>query len=74
VRLSGASQSSPYGNNAYPASNAFRGKKFTHTNKGVGMWWSAQLNGDYTIRKIAIKNRGDCCGQRLAKTQVLVSG
>jgi len=32
------SQSSPYGNNRFPAANALRGK-FTHTNKGVGMWW-----------------------------------
>jgi hypothetical protein len=33
-------QASPYGGNRFPCSNAFNGgNKFTHTNKGVGMWW-----------------------------------
>jgi len=33
-------QSTNYGNNSYPASNAFsNGSKFTHTNSGVGQWW-----------------------------------
>ena len=32
-----ARQSTNYGNNSYPASNAFAGgSKFTHTNAGVG--------------------------------------
>ena len=32
-----ARQSTNYGNNSYPASNAWsNGSKFTHTNKGVG--------------------------------------
>jgi hypothetical protein len=43
IQLSKCSQASPYGNNSYPCTNAFNtsGSKFTHTNKGVGMWWRA---------------------------------
>jgi len=34
---SSAKQSTNYGNNSYPATNAFSGgSKFTHTNAGVG--------------------------------------
>jgi hypothetical protein len=46
VKFSNAKQSSPYGNNQFPATNAFsNGPKFTHTNKGVGMWWSVSFQG-----------------------------
>jgi hypothetical protein len=39
-----AKQSTNYGNNGYPASNAFSGgSKFTHTNKGVGQWWEVRF-------------------------------
>jgi len=69
------SQSSPYGDNAYPAANAVDGSdKFTHTNQGVGMWWKAQFAEEYNFTKIRIRNRVDCCGARLAKTKVMVSG
>jgi hypothetical protein len=72
--LTGASQSSPYGNNGYPATNAFK-NKFTHTNKGKGMWWKANIRGgDAWIWKVKILNRRDCCGQRLSGTKVLVDG
>jgi hypothetical protein len=41
IKMTGASQGpTTYGNNGYPATNAFsNGSKFTHTNRGVGMWW-----------------------------------
>lgn len=42
---SSAKQSTNYGNNSYPATNAWsNGSKFTHTNKGVGQWWEVQMN------------------------------
>jgi len=74
IRLSGASQSSPYGNNRFPAINAINGSgKFTHTNKGVGMWWKASFGGSqYTVYSVRIRNRKDCCGQRLAMTKVMI--
>merc|ERR1711957_1015435 len=69
------SQASPYGNNAFPATNAVNGSnKFTHTNRGKGMWWKAQFGEQYNFTKIRIRNRINCCGQRLAKTQVFISG
>jgi len=47
--MTGASQASPYGNNGYPATNAFsNGSKFTHTNRGAGMWWQAKFSGGAT--------------------------
>jgi hypothetical protein len=73
LKLTGVSQASPYGNNKYPASNAFtNGAKFTHTNKGVGMWWRANFGQDETIFKVRIRNRVNCCGGRLAKTDVFI--
>lgn len=41
VTLERCEQSSPYSNNRFPCANAFKpgGGSFTHTNRGVGMWW-----------------------------------
>jgi hypothetical protein len=42
---SSAKQSTNYGNNQFPATNAWsNGSKFTHTNAGVGQWWEVQFN------------------------------
>jgi hypothetical protein len=68
-----ARQSTNYGNNSYPASNAWsNGSKFTHTNAGVGQWWEVQFNQGYAIDRVRILNRRDCCGGRLAGTKVFV--
>jgi hypothetical protein len=73
LKLTGVSQASPYGNNQFPASNAFSGgAKFTHTNKGVGMWWRALFGQNETISKVRIRNRVSCCGSRLARTDVFI--
>jgi integrin beta 3 len=75
LQLSKCQQASPYGNNSYPCTNAFSGgSKFTHTNKGVGMWWRAQFGQEYWIDRVRILNRKDCCGGRLAGTEVFVGG
>jgi hypothetical protein len=59
--------------NSYPAKNAINGSgKFTHTNKGVGRWWRGEFGGMYHIAMVKIRNRKDCCGQRLAKTKVFI--
>jgi hypothetical protein len=40
INQKSVSQSTNYGGNSYPASNAFSGgSKFTHTNQGRGQWW-----------------------------------
>jgi hypothetical protein len=68
-----AKQSTNYGNNSYPASNAWsNGPKFTHTNSGVGQWWEVGFDNEYYIGKVRILNRRDCCGERLAGTKVMV--
>jgi len=68
-----AKQSTNYGNNSYPASNAWsNGPKFTHTNAGVGQWWEVGFDNEYYIGKVRILNRRDCCGGRLAGTKVMV--
>jgi len=70
--LTGASQASPYGNNGYPADNAFK-NKFTHTNKGKNMWWKANIQGgDAWVWRVRVLNRRDCCGNRLSGVRVLV--
>merc|ERR1712066_414153 len=51
------------------------GGKFTciHTlNDADGPWWRAQFNATYTIGKVKILNRGDCCGGRLKGTKVYI--
>jgi hypothetical protein len=72
--MKNVSQGKPYSNNAYPASNAFvaGGGKFTHTAKGVGMWWRANFGQNETIAKVRILNRRDCCGERLGGTIVRI--
>jgi hypothetical protein len=68
-----ARQSTNYGNNGYPATNAWtNGAKFTHTNAGVGQWWEVQMNQGYWIDRVRVRNRRDCCGGRLAATKVYV--
>lgn len=63
-----------YGNNRFPCTNAFdkSGSKFTHTNRGVGMYWKSEFGRDYWIDRVRIRNRRDCCGDRLANTAVFI--
>jgi len=65
---------SSYGNNSYPCTNAFvkNGSKFTHTNRGVGMFWKAQFIHEFWVDRVRIRNRRDCCGARLAGTEVFI--
>jgi hypothetical protein len=70
---SSARQSTNYGNNQFPATNAFRGgSKFTHTNAGVGQWWEVKFDREYWVDRVRILNRRDCCGGRLARTKVFI--
>jgi len=73
LKLQRASQSSPYGNNSFPATNAFgNGRTFTHTNAGVGMWWKAHFGGKYWISRVKVLNRHNCCGGRLADVKIFI--
>ena len=53
-------------------SEYFGYRKFTHTNKSTNNWWKTYLDEPMDIKKIEIKNRVDCCGERLAGVKVYV--
>lgn len=39
------------------------------------MWWRAKFGGKrYRVTVVRIRNRKDCCGQRLARTRVEIGG
>lgn len=50
----------------------FEKNSVTHTSEGTNPWWLIDLGGDKDIGKIAIHNRADCCGDRLADAIVEV--
>jgi len=57
------------------AKNALDGKPNTmaHTAGGRGHWWRAQFDGGAReVSKVSIRNRLDCCGERLAGTKVYI--
>merc|ERR1711957_752875 len=65
-----------YPGDSWPASNAIDGcESHTTTIPGVGRWWKADFDEEQLFYKIRIRNRVDCpgCGNRLAKTKVMIS-
>jgi hypothetical protein len=38
------------------------------------MWWRAQFGQEYWIDRVRIRNRRDCCGGRLADSEVFIGG
>jgi len=66
-------QSTNYSNTNYLPNWAFQGpNKFSHTKRGAGQWWEVSFNQDYWVDRVKILNRRDCCGGRLAKTDVYI--
>lgn len=45
----------------------------THTNNEAQPWWRVDLLGTYTLSRIVLWNRTDCCGDRLSNFNVSVS-
>jgi len=41
-------------------------------NDEAGPWWKANFGASYTITKVQILNRGDCCGKRLNEAKVMI--
>jgi len=66
--------SSSYDNNRFPARNALNDNdSFMHTDKGVGQFWRGLFSdGAYTVTQVRIKNRADCCSERLSKVNVFI--
>ncbi|XP_060098891.1 fucolectin-like [Heteronotia binoei] len=46
----------------------------THTNHERNAWWSVDLGRDYAISAVVVKNREDCCGDRIQGATVHVGG
>jgi hypothetical protein len=67
-----ASQSSTY-SGRFAANQALTGKGTAITKNGVGQWWSVRFSR-FRVTKIKVQNRRDCCGERLAFTDVFVGG
>nr|XP_060639491.1 fucolectin-like [Anolis sagrei ordinatus] len=47
-------------------------KSCIHTNNDLEPWWYVDLEDRYGIGAVVVKNRGDCCGERLDRAQVYV--
>ncbi|XP_066271170.1 uncharacterized protein [Branchiostoma lanceolatum] len=47
-------------------------KACTHTQNDYQPWWKVDLSRVYTVHRVSILNRGDCCGERLKNFTVRV--
>ena len=74
MEYTGVTMSSAYDNNRFPPRNALSDDDlFIHTDKGVGQFWKGLFaNGAHTITQVRIKNRGDCCSERLSKANIFI--
>jgi len=72
MEFSDVTMSSSYDNNRFPARNALNDDNtFMHTDKGVGQFWKGIFDGGaHTITQVRIKNRSDCCSERLSGAQI----
>ncbi|XP_035698000.1 deleted in malignant brain tumors 1 protein-like [Branchiostoma floridae] len=43
-----------------------------HTEQLYQPWWKVDLGVHYTVNRVSVLNRGDCCGERLQNFQVRV--
>ncbi|CAI5778803.1 Hypothetical predicted protein [Podarcis lilfordi] len=44
----------------------------THTHQEYGPWWHVELDDRYAISSVVVKNRADCCSERLLGAQIRV--
>jgi hypothetical protein len=67
----------PYSSSSFKAGFALEkgAKRTAITAKGVGNWWKASFKGGYAmIESVRIRNRHDCCGDRLTGTKITIDG
>ncbi len=50
----------------------YRNNGITHTRQERNPWWYVDLEDEFTIEKIIVYNRMDCCSERLAGFKVLI--
>lgn len=74
MEFSDITMSSAYDNNRFPPRNALsEDNTFMHTDRGVGQFWKGLFSGGvHTIFQVRVKNRNDCCGERLSKTNIFI--
>lgn len=74
MEFSDVTMSSAYNNNMFPPRNALNDDNtFVHTDQGVGQYWKGLFaNGAHTIVQVRVKNRNDCCGERLSGTNIFI--
>ncbi|KAM4022007.1 uncharacterized protein ACNLHF_027292 [Anomaloglossus baeobatrachus] len=44
----------------------------SHTDMDVEPWWRVDLLGTYNITKVKIRNRGDCCAERINGAEIRI--
>ncbi|XP_039177324.1 fucolectin-like isoform X2 [Crotalus tigris] len=44
----------------------------THTKRERGPWWYVDLGSRHAISSVVVKNRADCCGERLQGAEIRV--
>jgi len=76
IGLENPSMNKVYSTSSYKASWALEGGKRTAiAARGVGNWWKASfIGGDRMIDRVRVKNRHDCCGERLTGTKITIDG
>jgi hypothetical protein len=77
ITLKNASMSKNYsGSNFLPDyALKYNGSRTAIAAKGVGQWWKAEFDGGARlVERVRVKNRHDCCGNRIAGTKVTISG
>jgi hypothetical protein len=76
ISLENASMNKPYSGSSYKAEWALEGGKRTAiTANGVGNWWKASfVGGARRVERVRVKNRHDCCGERLTGTKITIDG
>ncbi|XP_077990713.1 uncharacterized protein LOC144445036 [Glandiceps talaboti] len=52
--------------------NTWGANTCSHTNNDQGAWWKVDLGASYSVSRIIITNRQDCCGERLLNAEVRV--
>ncbi|KTF74935.1 hypothetical protein cypCar_00045879 [Cyprinus carpio] len=69
----GTAVQSTLANDWYPQ-NALDGKSYTctHTDLESNPWWKLDLMNMYSVNRVAITNRGDCCNTRINGAEIRI--
>jgi hypothetical protein len=75
ITITKAYLNKPYSGSSYKAEWALQGgSKTAIAAKGVGNFWKGTFSSPALVEKVKVKNRHDCCGNRIAGTKITISG